>query len=60
MGPEEFIEWIERRVPKYWIPRYVEFRSSLARTPTERVPKYLLAQEGVKGAYDMEKRKKIE
>ena len=32
----------ERHMPRFWIPRYIEFRDSLPRTPTQKVEKYKL------------------
>ena len=32
----------EKRMPKFWVPRYIEFRESLPKTPNQKVQKYLL------------------
>ncbi len=32
----------EKHMPRFWIPRYIEFRASLPRTPTQKVEKYKL------------------
>jgi len=38
------------------VPRFVEFRTSMPKTPTERVEKYKLREEGLgAGAWDREK-----
>jgi crotonobetaine/carnitine-CoA ligase len=44
---EELVTWSLDKVPRFAVPRYVEFRSVLPRTPTNRVQKYLLRGEGV-------------
>lgn len=47
MTPEEFMAWCEDNLPYFWIPRYVEFKDSLPKTPTQRVEKYKLRAEGI-------------
>jgi crotonobetaine/carnitine-CoA ligase len=32
----------EKHMPRFWIPRYIEFRENLPRTPTQKVEKYKL------------------
>lgn len=39
--------WSLERVPHYAVPRYIEFRSHLPRTPTGRVQKFLLRSDSV-------------
>jgi crotonobetaine/carnitine-CoA ligase len=41
-------EWLSGRLPRFMVPRYVERRSSLPRTPSQRVEKYKLAADGVR------------
>jgi crotonobetaine/carnitine-CoA ligase len=36
----------DERMPRFWVPRYLEFRESLPKTPNGKVQKYLL-REGV-------------
>ncbi|HSV83220.1 MAG TPA: AMP-binding protein [Ramlibacter sp.] len=43
----ELCEWSENRLPKFAVPRYIEYRQSLPRTPSNRVQKFLLKDEGV-------------
>jgi crotonobetaine/carnitine-CoA ligase len=43
----ELIEWCEPRMAYFAIPRYIAFRDSLPKTPSERVEKYKLKVEGV-------------
>jgi carnitine-CoA ligase len=53
---EELIKYCSERMPYFAVPRYVEFKESLPRTPTERIEKYKLRQEGVTAnTWDMEK-----
>jgi crotonobetaine/carnitine-CoA ligase len=44
---EDLIRWCEPRLAYFAIPRYVAFRDSLPKTPSERVEKYRLRAEGV-------------
>ncbi|MBU2497541.1 MAG: ATP-dependent acyl-CoA ligase [Proteobacteria bacterium] len=56
MTPEELIAFCEERMAYFAVPRYLEFRESLPKTPTARVEKYKLREEGVtKGTWDREK-----
>jgi crotonobetaine/carnitine-CoA ligase len=32
----------EARMPRFWVPRYIEFRAALPKTPNQKVQKYLL------------------
>lgn len=47
LSEKELIEWCEPRMAYFAIPRYIAFRDSLPKTPSERVEKYKLKQEGV-------------
>ena len=47
MASEELIGWCEDRMAYFAVPRYVEFRDALPKTPTLRVEKYKLRKEGV-------------
>ena len=60
---EEVIEFSEKNMAEYKVPRYVEIRESLPKTPSERVQKEKLKQEKkdlTEGCYDRlaEKNKK--
>lgn len=56
LTPEELIEYANDRMPYFAVPRYVEFMDSLPKTPTERVQKYLLKQQGITAnTWDREK-----
>ncbi|GLY70390.1 AMP-binding protein [Amycolatopsis taiwanensis] len=52
LDPEELIAFCEEHLPRYMIPRYVEFRDALPRTPTDKVAKYRLRAEGDRGITD--------
>ncbi len=43
----ELIAYCERQMPDFMVPRYVEYRPVLPRTPTDKVEKYKLLQEGL-------------
>jgi crotonobetaine/carnitine-CoA ligase len=42
----ELFEWSKTRVPYFALPRYIEFRPELPKSPTGRVHKYILRDEG--------------
>ncbi len=39
--------WLAEHLPRFMVPRYLETRSDLPRTPSQRVEKYKLVAEGV-------------
>jgi len=47
LSPEELIAHCEKRMAKFMVPRYLEFRDELPKTGTHRVQKSLLKQQGV-------------
>jgi acyl-CoA synthetase (AMP-forming)/AMP-acid ligase II len=55
------VDWCKDRLANFKVPRYVLFRSSLPKTSTERIAKYLLKQEKdiLQSAFDMERYKKM-
>jgi crotonobetaine/carnitine-CoA ligase len=56
MTPEELVSFCNDRMAYFAVPRYVEFRDSLPKTPTARIEKYKLREEGVtKDTWDREK-----
>jgi crotonobetaine/carnitine-CoA ligase len=56
MKPEELISFCEDRMAYFAVPRYLEFQETLPKTPTLRVEKYKLREQGVtKDTWDMEK-----
>jgi crotonobetaine/carnitine-CoA ligase len=48
LHPADLLRFCETRMAYYMVPRYVEFRKSLPKTPTQRVEKYKLQVEGNK------------
>jgi crotonobetaine/carnitine-CoA ligase len=46
----DILEWARPHVPRFALPRYIEFRSELPKTPTGRVQKFQLRREGVTAA----------
>jgi len=44
---EELIRWCEPRLAYFSIPRYIAIRDSMPKTPSERVEKFKLKQEGI-------------
>lgn len=47
VSPGDLIAYLEKRVPKFMVPRYVEHAHDLPRTPTEKVRKTELRAAGV-------------
>ena len=47
LNPNELIEFLKPIMPKFMIPRFVRFRDSLPKTPTNRVQKVKLREEGI-------------
>ena len=47
LDAETLCRWAIERVPYYAVPRFIEFRSSLPRSPVGRILKYQLRDEGV-------------
>ena len=47
LQPEELFVWCVDRLPYFVLPRYIEFRPELPRSPVGRVLKRELRQEGV-------------
>jgi crotonobetaine/carnitine-CoA ligase len=52
----ELVEWATPRIPRFALPRYVEFRSTLPKNASGRVLKFQLREEGVTpSTWDREK-----
>ena len=47
LGPAELIEFLDRQLPYFMIPRYVDIVDALPRTMTGKVQKYVLRERGV-------------
>ncbi len=50
---EELWAFAEQHMPRFWVPRYIEFRSEMPKTPSQKIQKYLLrAGDGPGGILD--------
>tara|TARA_B110000014_G_C19965469_1_gene499725 strand:+ start:38 stop:493 length:456 start_codon:yes stop_codon:yes gene_type:complete len=47
LAPVEIIEYLKPIMPKFMIPRFIKFRDNLPKTPTNRVQKVKLREEGI-------------
>lgn len=47
ISEEQLWVWAGENLPKFAVPRFIEFRTSLPRTQSGRVKKYLLREEGI-------------
>ena len=45
--PEEIIAWCELRLPKFMMPRYIEFMEKLPKSASEKVQKVALKERGL-------------
>jgi crotonobetaine/carnitine-CoA ligase len=45
--PEELTHWMAERMPYFMVPRYIRFVDALPKTPTERVQKVKLREQGI-------------
>jgi carnitine-CoA ligase len=45
--PAEYTHWLAERMPYFMVPRYIRFVETLPKTPTERVQKVKLRDEGI-------------
>ena len=45
--PAEYTHWMAERMPYFMVPRYIRFVDSLPKTPTERVQKVKLREQGI-------------
>jgi crotonobetaine/carnitine-CoA ligase len=58
MDLADLYAWLQRNLPRYMVPRYLEQRDAFPKTPSERIEKYKLVEEGVDrpGVFDGERR----
>jgi crotonobetaine/carnitine-CoA ligase len=49
LDPEQLVEFCVERLPKFMVPRYIEFVDALPRTPTDKVAKFRLRAKGDHG-----------
>jgi crotonobetaine/carnitine-CoA ligase len=45
--PADYTHWMAERMPYFMVPRYIRFVDELPKTPTERVQKVKLREEGI-------------
>jgi len=48
----EFLQWCDKNLPYYMVPRYIEVVEEIPKTPTQRIQRYLLKEKGVGNAFD--------
>lgn len=57
---DEMIRWMEKKLPDFMVPRYLEYVDSFPKTPTERIEKYKLRNNSLnKNTWDRELNKII-
>lgn len=55
LRPGELVDWLQGRLPRFMMPRYVDFVRELPRTPNSKVEKYRLVADGIgPGTWDRE------
>ena len=42
---EELADYFNKNLAYYMVPRYIEFKETLAKTPTEQIKKFILKKE---------------
>ena len=52
-SPDELWAFCEKHMPRFWVPRYLELRNAMPKTPSQKIQKYLLRQGEAQGdVYD--------
>jgi len=52
-SPDELWAFCEEHMPRFWVPRYLELRNAMPKTPSQKIQKYLLRQGEAQGdVYD--------
>ena len=54
LSEQALADWCQTRMARFMVPRYVRFLTSLPKTPTDKVEKFRLQQQGTAGAWDRE------
>lgn len=52
LSGEELVRFLTGRLPYFMVPRYIEFRDELPRTPTQKIRKEALRAAGTEGNFD--------
>ncbi len=47
LSAEELCDFIRNNAPQFFVPRYIDFVDALPYTPTNKVQKYVLREQGV-------------
>ena len=47
LDAQTLADWLEERMPRFMLPRYIEFTDSLPRNPASKVEKYKLVNRGL-------------
>ena len=47
LRPADLAAFVNENAPYFFVPRYIEFATTLPRTPTGRVQKFKLREQGV-------------
>ena len=47
LDPRELVEYLIPRMPRHWVPRFIEFADELPRTPSFKVKKAELRDAGI-------------
>jgi carnitine-CoA ligase len=57
LDPAELVDYLAGRMPRHWVPRFIEYVPELPRTPTHKVMKAELRERGglTPGVWDREK-----
>ncbi|MSQ55517.1 MAG: ATP-dependent acyl-CoA ligase [Betaproteobacteria bacterium] len=59
MSAKELWAFSEEHMPRFWVPRFVEFRDELPKTPSQKIQKYLLRSGEAQGeVFDRERRRR--
>jgi len=46
LNAEELWAFCDEHMPRFWVPRYIEFRTEMPKTPSQKIQKYLLRDDG--------------
>ncbi|MGI6856294.1 AMP-binding protein [Mesorhizobium sp. 1B3] len=47
LTPAALMDWLQTRMPRFMLPRYIEFVADMPRTPSAKVEKYKLVEAGL-------------
>ncbi len=54
LSPEELCDWCSTRMARFMVPRFIKYLPSLPKTPTDKVEKFRLIEQGATSAWDRE------